>query len=302
MSLAEGLWACWPGPPASQRGPPGQLSGHLPPLQHQNSLLENWTFARDLCPQRPPPGAAAGTAPLLRSPPPERWGRRATRPCRRAAAPVWERSCVDAGPPSHQRLVWPLPARPRQPPANCAPKREGGVWRRCQLFPAPGEGRASRGRCRGGVLVAGSPRVSEDLVRASKDRETWGNFSDSQAARLEGILFHLILTAWDTARRAESDHPARSGRGPAANGAGVGAWGPASPMGAGSGGAGRGQGQTCSAKGHVRTDVPGGAGHTVSPRGSADREGRKEGRKHLADREALHREPRVASGSAPTVN
>ena len=82
--------------------------------------------------------------------------------------------------------------------------------------------------------MAGSPWVSENLVRASNDKETRGNFSELQAVRLEGILFHLILAAWDTARRAESDHPARSGRGPAANRGGVGARGPASPMGAGS--------------------------------------------------------------------
>lgn len=150
--------------------------------------------------------------------------------------------------------------------------------------------------------MAGSPWVSENLVRASNDKETRGNFSELQAVRLEGILFHLILAAWDTARRAESDHPARSGRGPAANRGGVGARGPASPTGAGSQGAGRGQGQACSAKGHVHTDVPGGAGRTVCPRGSAYREGRKEGRKHLADCEALPGEHRAASGSAPTVN
>lgn len=82
--------------------------------------------------------------------------------------------------------------------------------------------------------MAGSPWVSENLVRASNDKETRGNFSELQAVRLEGILFHLILAAWDTARRAESDHPARSDRGPAANRGGVGARGPASPMGAGS--------------------------------------------------------------------
>lgn len=33
VSLAEGPRACWPGPPAPQQGPLGQLSGHLPPLQ-----------------------------------------------------------------------------------------------------------------------------------------------------------------------------------------------------------------------------------------------------------------------------
>lgn len=103
---------------------------------------------------------------------------------------------MDAGPPSHQRLVWPLPARPRQPPANCAPKREGGVWGRCQLSSAPGWGRASRGRWEG--LAAGFLRVSENLVRTSKDKETRCNFGESQAVRLEGILFHPMLTAWET--------------------------------------------------------------------------------------------------------
>lgn len=53
VSLAEGPQACRPGPPAPQQGPLGQLSGHLPPLQCQDALLENRTSTSDLCPQRP---------------------------------------------------------------------------------------------------------------------------------------------------------------------------------------------------------------------------------------------------------
>lgn len=70
------------------------------------------------------------------------------------------------------------------------------MWGHCQLSSAPGWGRVSRGRWEG--LAASFLRVSENLVRTSKDKETRCNFGESQAIRLEGILFHPMLTAWET--------------------------------------------------------------------------------------------------------